>query len=61
MKSAISRRKFVAGSGALVVGFSTVSRISGSTAWAQAAAPSPFPSLTKAPQLDSVDQNQRWR
>ncbi len=53
MKSAISRRKFVAGSGALVVGFSTVARMSGSTAWAQAAAPSPFPSLTKAPQLDS--------
>jgi nicotinate dehydrogenase subunit B len=53
MKNSISRRKFVTGTGALVVGFSTASRLVGSTAWAQAAAPSASPSLTKAPQLDS--------
>ena len=52
MKNSISRRKFVAGTGALVVGFGTTSRISVNTAWAQAAA-SASPSLTKAPQLDS--------
>jgi nicotinate dehydrogenase subunit B len=51
MKRSISRRKFVAGTGALVVGFA--SGITRPVAWAQATAPSLSPSLAKAPQLDS--------
>jgi nicotinate dehydrogenase subunit B len=52
MTTSLSRRTFVAGSGALVVSFST-SRFAGSTASAQPAAASVSPSLTKAAELDS--------
>src|SRR5271163_2706136 len=53
MKRSISRRKFVAGTGALVVGFSATSGLTPRISWAQAAAASLSPSLAKAPQLDS--------
>jgi nicotinate dehydrogenase subunit B len=53
MKRSISRRRVVAGTGALVVGFSATWGITPRIAWAQAAAASLSPSLAKAPQLDS--------
>src|SRR5271154_2125037 len=53
MKRSISRRKFVAETGTLLVGFSATAGISPRIAWAQAAAASTSPSLAKAPQLDS--------
>jgi nicotinate dehydrogenase subunit B len=50
----VSRRKVLAGSGALVVGFSLFARTGSDTACAQAAAAPPVsPSLGKAPQVDS--------
>ena len=53
MKRLISRRKFVAGTGALVVGFSATSGIATRNSSAQVVAASLSPSFTKAPQLDS--------
>jgi CO/xanthine dehydrogenase Mo-binding subunit len=52
----ISRRDFVAGTGALIVGFGTTSHLADDAARAQAPAAAPpaaSPSLAKAPQLDS--------
>jgi nicotinate dehydrogenase subunit B len=53
MKRSVSRRKFVAGTGALVIGFGATSGIIPRISWAQAAAASLSPSFAKAPQLDS--------
>jgi nicotinate dehydrogenase subunit B len=53
MKRTISRRKFVVGTGALVVGFSGTSGITPRIVSAQVVAASLSPSLAKAPRLDS--------
>ena len=56
--SSISRRDFVAGTGALVVGFAAASQIVDNAARAQAPAAAPSvasPSLAKAPQLEELN------